>query len=133
VVSNLSGAHGGANYAEAKSGPGQFVAYFAADNDGGPRYFPVLPGQTITFGGWINRKSGDGYARWKIQLSDANKSNITHVSPSLSTVNASSGWIWMKSSYTVPAGKAYVRFELQVYKSTVPTVVWFDDGMLQIK
>jgi PKD repeat protein len=133
VVNNVGGAHGGANYAEAKSGPDQFIAYFAADTNGRPIYFPVQPGQTITFGGWVNSISGDGYARWKVQLSDANKSNITHVSPTLSTVRPSSGWTWMERSLTVPAGKSYVRFELQVYKSTVPTVVRFDDGMLEIK
>ena len=133
VVTNPTLAHSGSRFEQATSGTNEYVALFAADAYGHPKYFPVKPGQVVTFGGWVYRVSGDGYARWKIQVSDSSKANITHVSPVPSTVTTMGKWVWMEQSYTVPTGKAYVRFELDVYRSTVPTVVRFDDSLLQIK
>ena len=133
VVHDAARAHGGTNYAEARAGPAQYVAYFVADAKGRPLYIPVNPGQVITFGGWVYRVSGDGYARWKIQLSDAHHKNILHVGPVPDTVKTVGTWTFLHGTYTVPKGKAYVRFLFDVYRSTVPTLVRFDDGMLQIK
>ena len=50
---------------------------FYAASGATPRYFPVTPGDVITFGGWAYRVSGDGLARWAIEVSDANKANPT--------------------------------------------------------
>jgi hypothetical protein len=133
VLANATAADRGMKYLEANSGTGHFVAYFAAGPNGRPQYFPVQAGQVITFGGGVYRVSGDGYARWKIQLSDRNKAHISHVSPIPASVTKIGSWAWMQRSYTVPAGKAYFRFELEIYAGTVPTVVRFDDAMLQVK
>jgi len=96
-------------------------------------YFPVTPGQVVTFGGWIYRVSGDGIASWRIQGFNASKSIVAHAFPEPSNVTTVGSWTLEQGTYTVPTGVAYVRFLFDVYRSTVPTVVRFDDGFLAIK
>src|SRR5438445_2812660 len=101
-------AHSGSNYAELTSPVGKQPVLFGTNSLGGV-YFPVTPGDVITFGGWAYRVSGDGYARWVIAAVDVNKLNSTYIRAiPANVINAS--WTKQLTSYTVPSGKAYIRF-----------------------
>lgn len=131
IVSNSSAAHSGSYYAQlSTSGSGQPI-YFAIDSTGNA-YFPVAPGDVITFGGWAYRVSGNGYGRWKLQVLDANKSNAVFRDPSPSNTTTAS-WTNQQGSYTIPSGKAYIRFYSEIYQSTTASSVRFDDSFLTRK
>jgi hypothetical protein len=106
-VLNLAGrAHGGAFYAELTSAPGRHPVFSPLTSTGATAY--------------------DGYARLALALFDGNKANPTYFATSPNTVN-SAVWTLQKSTYTVPAGKAYVRAYLEIYKNTTSSVARFDD------
>ncbi len=129
--SNSSNAHSGAGYAELSAAAGDHPVLYAADSSGSAEYFPVSPGDVVTFGGWGYHVSGDGKARWGLEVSDQNKENKIYYSSEPFNVKVST-WINFQSSYTVPIGVAYVRLYCEAGATTEPTVDRFDDAYLQI-
>ena len=132
IVNNPANAHGGAEYAElSTSAAGNHPVLYAATAGNTPQYFPVSPGDVVIFGGWGYHVSGDGKARWGIEVSDANQANAVYVSASPYTVNTQS-WLNFQSSYTVPSGMAFVRLYCEIVGSSGAAVDRFDDASLQI-
>ena len=131
ILSNSANAHSGTGYAElsAPAANGHPVVY-AATSSNVPMYFAVNPGDILNFGGWAYHVSGDGKARWGIEVSDANKSHAVYVSASPYNITTSS-WVNFQSSYTVPTGMAFVRVYCEVVGSTGPAVDRFDDALFQ--
>jgi len=129
--SNSANAHSGSGYAEISANAGDHPVLYAADSSNSAEYFAVTPGEVITFGGWGYHVSGDGKARWGLEVSDVNKENKIYYSAEPFNVKVSS-WVNFQSSYTVPIGVAFVRFYCEVGTSTEPTVDRFDDAYLQI-
>jgi len=128
VVSNASQAHTGSDFAQLTSTPGNHPTYTATSS--GSQYIAVAPGNIITFGGWISLLTGNGNVRWTIQLVDANQANPTYVFTSNATANA---WTLLEKTYTVPAGKAWLRFYCEIYNNTAQAQANFDDAILQIQ
>ena len=128
VISNSSLAHTGSNFLQLTSQPSNHPTYGAILGSGSSQYLAVNPGDVITFGGWIERVSGDGFARWSIQVTDSNKANPTYASTANST---SSSWTFLQQTYTVPAGKAFIRFYAEIYNNTLQAQANFDDAILQ--
>jgi phospholipase C len=132
IRNNAANAHSGSEYSElSTSVAGNHPVMYAANTNNVPQYFPVQPGDVITFGGWGYHVSGDGKARWGIEVSDANKANAVYVAASPFNVNTAS-WLNFQSSYTVPSGMAFVRFYCEITGTTGPAVDRFDDALLQI-
>ena len=131
VQTNSANAHSGNNYAElsVQSSSDHPVVY-AATAGNAPAYFPVNPGDVISFGGWGYHVSGDGKARWAIEVSDANKANASYIAAAPYGVTTAT-WVNFSSNYTVPAGMAYVRFYCEITGATGPAVDRFDDAFLQ--
>jgi phospholipase C len=131
IQSNASNAHTGSNYAQLSTATASdHPVLYAADGSNAAAYFPVNPGDVLTFGGWGFHVSGDGKARWGIEVSDANKTHPVYVSASPFNVLTSS-WVNFQSSYTVPSGMAFVRIYCEIVGSTGPAVDRFDDAFLQ--
>lgn len=129
--SNSANAHGGSFYAELSVQTAiDHPVLYAADGNNVAVYFPVNPGDVINFGGWGYHVSGDGKARWGIEVSDANKANASYVSAAPYNATTAS-WVNFQSNYTVPAGKAFVRFYCEITGSTGPAVNRFDDAFFQ--
>ena len=63
--------------------------FYAADTNNVAQYIAVNPGDVITFGGWGYHVSGDGKARWGLEVSDANKKNASYISASPYNVTTS--------------------------------------------
>lgn len=131
VQTNSANAHSGSNYAELSvQASGNHPVVYAATSGGVAEYFPVNPGDVLSFGGYGFHVSGDGKARWGIELSDVNKANKSYVSAAPYNVTSSS-WVNFSTNYTVPAGMAFVRFYCEIAAATVPAVDRFDDAFLQ--
>jgi phospholipase C len=130
VVNSLSNAHNGTYYAELNSSEGEKPQFFAASGEE-PEYFPVRPGDVLTFGGWAYRVSGDGRARWAVEISDAEKRNPIYIGAAPSNVG-NAQWELQQTAYTVPAGMAFVRLYCEIAFNTVPAVARFDDAILNI-
>jgi len=130
VVDNPSGAHNGTRYAELSSPKvGNHPLYYVADASGNPTYFPVAPGDSLTYGGWAYRVSGDGSARWAIELSDSNKLHPIYVAaPPANTQD--SIWRQQGRTYTVPSGVAFVRLYAEIVNNAMPAIARFDDAIL---
>ncbi len=95
--------------------------------DGSNRDIPVSPGQVVRFGGWALRESGDGLARWYVEILDSNRNPINWAIPS--PANATTGtWELMQGTATMPAGAAYIRFYCEIKDTTVSSTVRFDDA-----
>lgn len=114
------------------SGPGTQPIIRAADSSGADEYYSVKSGQVVTFSSWGSRISGDGLARAVLEVTDANKQNPTYI---VSTPNNISGstWTLTTGTYTIPTGKAFVRFYMEIKSSTKSSEVRWDDAVLQIK
>jgi len=123
AVNNSANAHSGSYYAELTSASGQQPLLFST-------YIPVTPGQTITFGGWVYRVSGNGAAQYVLEITDANKANASYTGGT--NVTAAS-WTNVSNTYTVPTGKAYVRLYMQIYQNTVTSDARFDDVTMTVK
>jgi len=133
VIGNQAGrARTGRYYAELKAGAGAHPTYSATDGNGKVIYYPVTPGQTVTFSGWASRVSGNGRARLVIELTDASKTNPEYVLSNPSNVT-SAAWTETSSSFVVPAGKAFLRFYMEIYEPTTSSEVLFDDLSLEIQ
>ncbi|HUA16129.1 MAG TPA: alkaline phosphatase family protein [Verrucomicrobiae bacterium] len=131
VVSNVNNAHNGTYYAELSSPKaGDQPAFFAASG-GSSKYFPVAAGDVVTFGGWAYRVSGDGRARWTLEVTDSQQKNATYIAAAPGNVG-SEEWDLQQSSYTVPSGKAFVRLYCEITLNTVAAVARFDDAVLKI-
>ena len=131
IITNSAQAHGGNNFLQLTSQPTNLPSYGAILGTGSSwssQFLPVNPGDKITFGGWITRVSGDGFARWTIAVADSNQSNSTYVSTANATANV---WTLVQATYTIPAGKAFIRFYAEVYNNTIPAQSNFDDAILQ--
>ncbi len=126
IIKNASLAHSGNNFAQLTSGVGNHPTYGGLS--AGSQYFPVTAGNIITFGGWAQSVSGNGDARWSIQLTDVNRANPTYVFTSNATASA---WTLLQNTYTVPAGKVWMRFYAEIYSNTVAAQADFDDAILQ--
>ena len=129
VVTNAAGAHSGNDYAQVTAPAGVQVSYMALLS-GSSEYLPVNPGDIISFGGWAYRVTGDGRARWGIEISDVNKANAIYESATPANVTVSS-WTQETGTYTIPSGKAYIRFYCQITANTVNAQANFDDAILQ--
>jgi hypothetical protein len=128
VKTDAANAHAGNNYAEmTATNANDNPKFQAADLGGVVRDFPVAPGNVIKYGGWINPVSGNGSSRYSITILDANKANQSTDSIAANTKGT---WSYKERSYTVPTGKAYIRFYSQIYQSTQPSVARFDDALL---
>jgi IPT/TIG domain/Bacterial Ig-like domain (group 2) len=131
VQNNSANAHAGAWYADLIAPSGAHPALFAANSSGVPVYFPVTPGNVLTFGGWAYRVSGNGLGRFSIEVTDINKANPTYVQASPVNVTTAA-WTQMTATYTVPAGKAFVRFYPELFSTTTTSEVRFDDANLSL-
>jgi len=129
LLTSSSTAHTGSNSYDLKAPSGTHPLLFAADSSGVAKYFPVTPGDVITFGGWAYRAGGDGLGRYSIAVTDSNKANPSYVASSPSNVTTAS-WVLQQATYTVPAGKAFIRFYPEVFNSTVTADMRFDDAIL---
>ena len=130
VQTAAGNAHSGNNFADLKATAGTHPVFFAANSTGTALYFPVTPGDVITFGGWASRVAGDGLARYSIAITDANKANPNYRSTTPSNVTGLT-WTFQQGTYTVPAGKAFLRFYPEVFNNTVTAEARFDDTFLQ--
>jgi phospholipase C len=130
VVSSTSKAHNGTSCAELSASAGNHPKFFVASG-GATAYIPVKPGDTVTFGGWAYRVSGDGRARWSIEVTDSGKQNPSFVAAAPANA-ADAQWELQQSKYTVPTGKAFIRLYSEVTLNTVAAVARFDDAILQI-
>lgn len=129
--SGQNNAHNGMYYAELSStGTKSQPSLFVANSSGNPIYFPVLPGDVITFGGWAYRVSGNGNARWSIEITDQNKQNPNYYSAPPANVQDPQ-WELQEGTYTVPSGKAFIRLYCEIEGATVASVARFDDAILQ--
>ena len=131
IITNSAQAHSGNNFLQLTSQPTNLPSYGAILGTGSSwssQFLAVNPGDKITFGGWIARVSGDGFARWTIAVADANQANSTYVSTANATASA---WTLVQATYTIPAGKAFIRFYAEVYNNTIPAQSNFDDAILQ--
>ena len=128
VVNSVGNAHNGTYYAELNAPAGNQPKFFAATG-GQSEYFAVSPGDVITFGGWAYRVSGDGRARWAMEVSDAKKKNAVFLAAAPANV-ADQQWELQESKYTIPTGKAFVRIYCEVTQNTVDAVARFDDAIL---
>jgi phospholipase C len=130
-ASGQNNAHNGMWYAELSStGTKSQPSLFVANSSGSPIYFPVLPGDVITFGGWAYRVSGNGNARWSIEITDQNKQNPNYYSAPPANVQDPQ-WELQEGTYTVPSGKAFIRLYCEIEGATVASVARFDDAVLQ--
>ena len=131
IVKNVLNAHDGMYYAELTSpNAGSHPLYYVADSSGNPMYFPVKAGDTLTYGGWAYRVSGDGRARWAIELTDSNKSHPQYLAAPPADVEVPL-WSLQQRTYTVPSGIAYVRLYAEIVNNTTAAVARFDDAFLQ--
>jgi len=127
----INNAHSGTYYAELSSaGTGNHPTFSVADNNGQKMYFPVVPGDVITFGGWAYRVSGNGNARWTIEVTDSNKQNSVYVAAPPANIQDPQ-WELQQGTYTIPSGKAYVRLYCEITGATAASVARFDDAILQ--
>jgi len=131
VQNNSASAHAGAWYADLIAPSGAHSVLFAANSSGVPVYFPVTPGNVLTFGGWAFRVSGNGLGRFAIEVTDANKANPNYVQTSPVNVTTAA-WTQMTGTYSVPAGKAFVRFYPELFSTTTTSEVRFDDATLSL-
>jgi hypothetical protein len=130
IKTDSASAHSGTNFAEISASASN-QKYVAVDSAGKDVYFPVRPGDVISYGGWVQRVSGSGAVRYNLELYDENKLNPIFVSSGV-TPSTPGQWLLHKASYTVPAGKAYVRFYFSLYNPTSASVARFDDAFLSI-
>lgn len=130
TVNNVANAHNGTHYAQLSSPKSGHALYYVANLTGTSMYYPVNPGDTITFGGWAYRVTGDGSARWAIEISDANKANPVFLAAP--PVNAQTPqWQLQQGTYTIASGQAFIRLYCEIVANTVPATAWFDDAILQ--
>ncbi len=130
---NVNNAHEGTYYAElSATGANTMASLLVADSNGEAMYFPVTPGEVVTFGGWAYRAAGNGLARWTIEVTDSNKANPNYYGAAPGNVwNAE--WELQQGTYTVPSGKAFVRLYCGVTGAgSAASVARFDDAILEI-
>ena len=126
IVSNSSNAHSGTDYLQESAAAG------ASCQTQYSQFFAVSPGMQIDYGGWAYLQSGSGgYVRWNIGIYDSNHNFIRADAPNPNTVTSAT-WTYQTTSYTVPAGVAYVQIYAEIYQPTATTVARFDDAFLNM-
>ena len=119
VVTDASKAHSGSKYAQLSTSLNAFT-YSSL-------IVPVVPGQVVTFGGWVYRESGNGWVRWNLKVMDSSMTPFAY----RASFNAGSGvWEYNEKVYTIPANGAYVQLYADMYQATGPSVARFDDGFV---
>ena len=119
-MTDASKAHSGSAYLQHSTSSAVSTVYSA--------YIAVHPGETVRFGGWVYRESGDGYNSWKLTAYDASYNAVAY--PGSFSPSAGS-WQFENQVYTVPSsGVAYVRLYCEIYQATMASVARFDDGFL---
>lgn len=95
-------------------------AYQRESPSGPARWYPVVPGDVIEFGGWIYRPVGsDRFVRVGITIADANKANHDYAYTTGGADLPTPGlWSPTHVKYTVPTGKAFVSLYLEVTGGT---------------
>ena len=132
VTRNAVNAHDGIYYAELSSPKaGNHPLMFIAGSNGTPKYFPVAAGDSITYGGWAYRVSGDGLARWGIEMTNSSKANPQYLSAPPANVQVPM-WNVLQRTYTIPSGISYVRMYAEIVNNTAAAVARFDDAFLQV-
>ena len=131
VVNNTAFAHSGVSYAECHSEPGQQAFLNSVDSSGNFRFFPVDPGDVVTWSDWAYRISGDGSANCNLVAADANRGNPSYAA-SFPNPTPLAPWTHQNGSYSVLPGKSFIRFNCGIWKPTVPASVRFDDVFLHI-
>ena len=126
IITNSSQAHGGNNFAQLKSNAGNHPFLYTVFSGVNSTYLPVNPGDVIVFGGWTYRVSGDGWARWSLQVTDANKQNAVYTGTPNVTANA---WTFNQQTYTIPSNGHYLRFYAEIYSNTVSATAYSDDAV----
>jgi hypothetical protein len=118
IVNNAANAHTGSWYGDAAiTASNSHPVIFGAQTTGS-NYFPVTPGDTISFAGWAYRASGSGgFSRFSIASYDINKANPNYLAASPNTVTTAA-WLQQSGSYTVPAGKAFITFYFEIFGAT---------------
>src|SRR5205085_6148548 len=114
------------------SGVGSQPILRAADSSGADEYYSVKPGQVVTFSAWGSRISGDGLARAVLEVTDSSKKNPAYIVSTPNNISSSTS-TFTTGTYTVPSGKAFVRFYTEIKSSTKSSEVRWDDAVLQIK
>jgi phospholipase C len=126
-ISDVTLAHSGTGFAKIVSLP--YAGLRAAGSDTQPLYIAVRAGDKVRFGGWSYRESGNGLARWALEVTDSAKLNPSYL-PLASAPGAA--WSYAEQTYTVPTGKSFIRFYCEVNKSTTTSTARFDDALLEI-
>ena len=126
IITNSSQAHGGNSFAQLKSNAGNHPLLYTVFSGVNSTYLPVNPGDVIVFGGWTYRVSGDGWARWSLQVTDANKQNAVYTGTPNVTANA---WTFNQQTYTIPSNGHYLRFYAEIYSNTVSATAYSDDAV----
>jgi phospholipase C len=130
VGTTTPNAHVGTHYLEVSAAAGSHPVIFATDASGNAKYFPVIAGSTVTFGGYAYRVSGGANVRWGLEITDANKANPSYVSAQPSSA-FDPLWTYQQTTYTVPTGKSFVRLYSEIGGTSSATVGRFDDAALQ--
>ena len=130
IFNNAASAHSGSWYCDAATTASNSHPVIFGTQTTGSTYFPVTPGDTITFSGWAYRASGSGgFARFSIASYDVNKANPNYLSASPNTVTSAS-WLQQSGSYTVPTGKAFITFYFEIFSTTTNGDARCDDANL---
>ena len=110
------------------------VAY--ANSNGGSVWIAVTPGETISYGGWIERAAGTGVLDYSCEIVNASHSFVAWC-PMTGLPSGSGGteWAYYDNTFTVPAGGAYVQFYAEVHGGQDPdtsvTTGYFDSAFLE--
>jgi hypothetical protein len=130
VESNSANAEQGSKYLVMTSNPGSYERYYATDSSGINQYYPVMPGDLISFGGGVYRLAGDGLARYVLLVTDANKKLLQMVN---TTPNNGTTQLWadLTGDFTVPTGAAFIRFAAAISGNALAAQVRFDNSSVQ--
>jgi len=130
IANSSAGAHSGTWYGDETTTASTNHPIIFGTQANGSTYFPVAPGDTISFGGWAYRAAGtDGFARYSIAAYDSNKANPNYRATTPNTVTTAS-WTQGTGSYTVGSGKAFVTFYFEAFGATTSSEAWCDDASL---
>ena len=129
IVTNATNAYTGNKYLQLSSATG--VLMYHIDDAGTTKYWEVNPDDSLSFGGWIYRESGDGTCRIILETFDKDKVSTGY--PSSSNVTTSGSWQFVTGTYTVASGVKYVALACQFYGATGATVVRYDDVHLRLE
>ena len=113
IVDNPANAQSGNWYL---SGSSATETNAVASDTSGSLWIPVTPGQTITFGGWIERVGGTGVLDWGCVIYDVNHNWVAWC-PAVGSGDGSGGtdWQFYSGEVTVPSNGAYMQFFAEIH------------------